>query len=223
MMGKNKFFNQFLRWQQRSLMMLLVSLMLFPFGSANAQSGRKIPKTPTKPPETTTPKEPPPSHNASPSPTKAPQLAVLVTFQLQTFNSEIYSRYVAQGCLERLHRALAVKGQSGREMNRKEAADFAKASAEVYVLWFELESDAFNSASASRNDISSMYVNYVLYAPNTGKLLSSGHVYQNQRGGLTRQLPQNLMTAEYLLRRTGSELADRVFKVLNLPLPPERF
>lgn len=204
----------------RSIQILSLSLLLLIQYSAIAQSGRKIPKTPAKPPETSQPKEPQEeSKPAKPQSTES-QLKLMVVYQLQTiFNSHYYSDLVAKGCLDRLQKSLSAGVQFGKEMNRKEASDFAKASSEVYVVWFELASDSFG-ASTNRENLQSMYVNFTLFVPTTGKTLTSGHIYQNQRGVLTGRLPQNSVTAEYTLRRAGSDLADRILKSLNLPVPP---
>jgi hypothetical protein len=211
----------FLSVSTRSILILSFGLLLLFHSSANAQSGRKIPKTPPKPPETSQPKEPPSEESKPAKPqSNEPQTKLMVVYQLQTiYNSTYYSDIVAKGCLDRLQKSLSAGVQFGKEMNRKEASDFAKASSEVYVVWFELESDSFG-ATSNRDSLQSLYVNFILYAPQTGKTQTSGHIYQNQRGVLTGRLPQNSVTAEYTLRRAGSDLADRILKSLNLPVPP---
>jgi hypothetical protein len=207
-----------------SLIILILSLGIVFGSNAHAQSGRKIPKPTNKPLEPVQPKATPPEESKPAKPqNKEPQIKIMVVFQQQSiYNPRIYSDFVAAGCLDRLQKSLSASGQFGREMNRKEASDFAKASSEVYVVWFELESDAFASGSTGsrRDDFQSMYVNFTLFAPVTGKSQTSGHIYQNQGGVLSRPVPQNAMTAEYILRKAGSDLADRILKTLNLPLPP---
>jgi hypothetical protein len=209
--------------QARSFILINLSLLFMFTAIANAQSGRKIPKTPPKPPETSQPKETPPEENKpAKEQTKEPQTKIVVVYQLQSiYNSHYYSDFVAHGCLDRLQKSLSASVSFGREMNRKEATDLAKASSDVYVVWFQLESDSFGpDTNTGRENIQSMYVNYSLFAPTTGKSQTSGHVYQNQRGVLSRPLPQNSISAEYLLRKAGNELADRILKSMNLPVPP---
>src|ERR1051325_6906580 len=191
-------------------MMIGLSLLIITASTAGAQSGRKIPKTPPKPPESTQPKDPPPDETKpAPEQKKDSSVPIMVAFQQDPFyNTRYYSGLVAQSCLERLQKAGGVSPRGGTEMNRKEASDAAKASADVAVLWFQIESDSIDPGynDPRRSNTQSLYVNYVLYAPATGKAMSSGHIYQNQRGMLTRPLPQGAIAAEYTLRRAGGDL-----------------
>jgi hypothetical protein len=189
---------------------------------ANAQSGRRLPKLPPKPVETKPPKEPPVEETtASSAKEKLPLVSVLVTYQYDTFmGSQYLINAVLDGCLGRLQKAMGVSARFGKEMNRKEASDIAKASADTYVVWFELKSENFGPDDG-RNSARSYYVSYIVYAHTTGKSKTAGHVYQRQRGALP--LPSTNAGADYNLRRAGQELADRVLGALNLPLPPDRY
>jgi hypothetical protein len=198
------------------------SLLIFLPSTANAQSGRRLPKLPPKPTETTPPKEIPAEESklAKPQENK-PLVSVLVVYQLyNVMSSQYLTNAVLDGCLERLQKAMGLTARFGKEMNRKEASEAAKKSSDTYVLWLQLESESFGQ-DTGRNSAQSYYVNYVLYSPGTDKSKSSGHVYQRQRG--VGQIPQGDITAEYALKRAGRELADRVLGALNLPLPPERY
>jgi hypothetical protein len=190
--------------------------------AANAQSGRRLPKLPPKPVETKPPKEPPAEETtAASAKEKLPPVSVIVTYQYDSFMGSHYLvNSVLDGCLGRLQKAMGVSARFGNEMNRKEASDIAKASADTYVVWFELKSENFGPDDG-RNSARSYYVSYIVYAHTTGKSKTAGHVYQRQRGSLP--LPSTNAGADYNLRRAGQELADRVLGALNLPLPPDRY
>jgi hypothetical protein len=204
---------------------LCLSLLLLIGSIATGQSGRRLPKLPPKPVETTPPKEPTPEENQPAKPqNKEPLIPVIVAHQLPNImSSHMLTNAVIEGCLERLQKSTGLRAQFGREMNRKEASDLAKASADTYVLWLQLESDSFYSdrSNTGRNDVQSYYVNYVLYTPGTGKNRTQGHVYQRQRGVLP--IPRGGLAGEYTLKLAGRDLADKVLNALNLPLPPDRY
>jgi hypothetical protein len=199
-----------------------LSLTALLASQANAQSGRRLPKLPPKPAETKPPKEPPTEEtDAAKTQEKLPTVSVLVTYQYDTFmGSHRLTNAVLDGCLGRLQKALGVSARFGKETNRKEASDIAKASADTFVVWFELKSENFGS-DGSRNNPQSYYVSYMVFAHTTGKNKTAGNVYQRQRGALP--VPRTDIGAEYNLKRAGQEMADRVLGALNLPLPPDRY
>lgn len=204
------------------VLLFCLSLTVLLASQAIAQSGRRLPKLPPKPTETKPPKEPPAEENTTTkAQEKLPPVSVLVTYQYDNFMGSTYMvNAVIDGCLGRLQKAMGVKAQFGKNMNRKEASDFAKASADTFVVWFELKSENFGPDDG-RNSPQSYYVSYIVFAHSTGKSKSAGHVYQRQRGALP--LPSTNAGADYNLRRAGQELADRVLGALNLPLPPDRY
>lgn len=201
---------------------LCLSLLLLMASLTTAQSGRRLPKLPPKPQESTTPKETTSEEDKPTKPeNKEPLFHITVVYQLATvMSSHILTQAVIQGCLDRLQKSPVLKSQYGNEMNRKEASDAAKNSANTYVLWVQLETDSFGP-DTGRNSAQAYYVNYVLFTPVTGKGKSSGHVYQRQSG--LGSIPRGDITGEYALRRAGHDLADRVLGSLNLPLPPDRY
>jgi hypothetical protein len=207
----------------RLVFIFCLSLTILLASQANAQSGRRLPKLPPKPTETTPPKEQPPAEETTAAKTreKLPLVSVLVTYQYDNFmGSHMLTNAVLDGCLGRLQKAMGVSAKFGRDMNRKEASDAAKASADTFVVWFELKSENFGPDDG-RNSARSYYVSYIVFAHSTGKSKTSGHVYQRQRG--TMPLPRTDIGADYNLRRAGQEMADRVLGALNLPLPPDRY
>jgi hypothetical protein len=108
-------------------------------------------------------------------------------------------------------------------MNRKEASDLAKGSTDSYVLWFELRSDRGNYTSDDPRYASELYVDYSLYVPGTGKIRTSGHVYQRRVGAIGSPVPLpptiGRGPVESQLEQAGRETADRVMAALNIPSP----
>jgi hypothetical protein len=213
-------------------LLLCMMLILSAASLVNAQSGRKISKRPPAPAtQTTTPSEPPippptaPSTTPSTAPNTKPAIPVLVTRYLPNFNSSnIYTDIVIDGFMARMASAKGVSVQVGKEVNRKQASDAAKASADGYVVWIQLQVDMVDAerAGIGANNPAYLYVDYVVFTPGTGKQKSSGHVYQrpNALGNGPLPLPRTNSAAEYMLRKAGEETAGRVLDALDLNAPP---
>ena len=206
---------------RRSVSLLLFALLFVTAASfAQAQSGRRIPKQPGST-ERNSPSEPEPPPAQQPTPKEtAPLLPILAVKNLQTVgSSSIFTDIALGGCLEELKQSTAVEVSSGKDKNRKEASDYAKASKDTYVVLIQLESDTFDTMGGNPR---SFYVSYVAFAPGTGKVKTQGHIYQGQsRGPVGLPIPRSTASIEYELRRCGREAADRVLDALNIA-PPRR-
>jgi hypothetical protein len=199
---------------------------LFALGAAVAaggQSGRRIPKKPDSPdPRPSAQPEPP----APAEPKDEKQRTPILVVKNLPFagTSAMPSNIVMDGFMERMQASSAVKVRPGKDMNRKEASDYAKSSADTYVVLIQLDVDPAysNRDRMGYVDPASLYVDYVVYTPGTGKTKSSGHVYQRRgvTGGspLPVPVPRTTAGAEYSLRYAGRETADRVLDALGLPL-----
>ncbi|HSB11371.1 MAG TPA: hypothetical protein VLM38_17925 [Blastocatellia bacterium] len=190
----------------------------------SGQSGRKPVKRPESPDPLPPKQEEPP---IKPSERSANQIPVKVVWYLQHINSSsILAGIVQDGCLERLAQTKSVFATPGRDMNRKEASDMAKASSDTYVLWFELELDVVDTedarVTAGPANAQYYYVNFEVFAPGTGKHKTSGHIYQRPRGPGGVPMPRTNSTAEFSLRYAGREMADRLLDTLNVPRPSGR-
>jgi hypothetical protein len=203
---------------RRSVSFLLFALLLVTAASfAQAQSGRRVPKQPGST-ERNSPSQPePPVQQPTPTET-APRLPILAVKNLQTVgSSSIFTDIALGGCLEELKQSPAVEVSSGKDKNRKEASDYAKASKDTYVVLIQLESDTFDTMGGNPR---SFYVSYVVFAPGTGKVKTQGHIYQGQsRGPVGVPIPRSTASIEYELRRCGREAADRVLDALNIAQP----
>jgi hypothetical protein len=217
----------FVRRSGRRLAALVLCALLLSAaaGMAAAQSGRKPPKRPTSPdPLPPTPSEPPIKQPEARD--QKPKIPVVIVKYLPNINSSsIYSNVVIEGCARRLNDSAAVEVRAGKEMNRKQASDYAKSTEDVYVVWIQLQADVadMDRASIGYVDPRYLYVDYIVFAPGTGKQKTSGHVYQRSRRMGGARLPGNSPSvAEYELREAGRETADRVFDALGLARPPGR-
>ena len=208
----------------RVVALLVGALLLLNGTVSRAQSGRRIPKRPTTA-DPTQPKETePPVEKPEEKKPEKPALTILLARHMAdiVFSSDIYLNIVADGFLERVSKMRNIKVDPGsRDMNRKQAYDAAKAATDRYVVWFQLVSD--NLSSMPQSDYSyaySLYIDYAIFTPGTGKTKSSGHVYQRTRSVGPVGMPLPGRTAvEYNLRYAGQELADRVLGSLDLDSP----
>lgn len=205
---------------RRPVSLLFIALLLVTAASfAQAQSGRRIPKQPTST-DTNPPSQPEPPTQSTPTET-APRLPILAIKNLQSVGvSSILANTALEGCLEELKQSTAVQVSSGKDKNRKEASDYAKASKDTYVVLIQLETDAAGSVGVMGGDPRSLYVSYIAFAPGTGKIKTQGHVYQGRsRGPVGVPVPGSTASIDYELRRCGREAADRVLDALNLGRP----
>ncbi len=82
------------------------------------------------------------------------------------------------------------------------------------------------SASAGSSQYVELEVDYVVFAPGTAKVLTSGRTYENsyRKGPVSVGRPRGTTLPSYresALRRAGEEAADRILKSLHLSDPPK--
>jgi hypothetical protein len=202
---------------KRSIALVAVSLVVFAT-AAQAQSGRRLPNRNEPPPNTA-----PPAQVESvekPSSEKPAKMQIMVVrYQSDGAFSTFYSDLVQRGCLERLKADSSATVIAGRDMNRKEATDYAKNSTDTYVLWLEWDYDRFNGGRVEQGS----FVQYYLYVPGTGKAKTSGRVYQGDYrprvGGVGLPIPNGAASVEYALKECGKEIARRIIDSLGIGRP----
>lgn len=144
--------------------------------SAAAQSGRRAPKsTPAAAP---TPEPSPTPVAASKLPKPVLQFVVGLD-RYDSFSSISISTYdaVLRSCAQRLDESPAVTvEQVGRSLSRGEAINRAKAEKSAYVVWLRVREDDMS------NNPNSVYIEYVVFAPTTSKVVSTGSAYPRRRG-----------------------------------------
>lgn len=193
---------------------------------AEGQSGRRVPKRPSSPDPLPPAQSEPPINPPSSENSGKGAIPVLIAMHLPDIGSSaIYGRVVVDGFIERTRKNSNIKVRTGKELNRKEAIDAAKESKDTYVVWFQLQQDVVDTEHPSTSVIGgnplSLYVDYYVYEPGTGKTKASGHVYQRTNRGVGGvPIPRTTGVAEYSLRYAGVELAERVLDTLNLLTTP---
>jgi hypothetical protein len=193
--------------------------------AAYTQSGRRQ----TKP----EPAAPIPSPTPEPTPkpkteAKEPELFFFVgadRSRSYSFYPSSYYDAVLSGCSEVLrHYSSAQVDVTDRELSRGEAIKKAKDSANTYTVLLELQEDAM-SRSPGNSQYDQIQLEYVVFAPGTAKIVTSGRTYQNANrkgpvvigptgGGSTSGLYR-----EVLLKRAGEEAGDRILRALHLIVP----
>lgn len=220
-MREQSFFGPAITARRFSALVLSVFILVSAGASVQAQSGRRPPKQPS----TADPKPPPqPEPLVQPSRTeKTPRLPILAVKDMHNVGiSSIYSSIALDGCLEELKLSPAVEVSSGKDKTRKEASDYAKAS-NIYVVLIQLEQEISGRSDATGGDPRTLFVSYLLFTPGTGKLKTSGRIYQGAgRVSIGAPVPNTRAIVDYELKRCGRDAADRVLSALDLARPQRR-
>jgi hypothetical protein len=199
---------------QRCAILLLFACCAF---SVQAQSGRRQVKPPPVAPVPT------PTPEATPTPKQEAKKNELLFSIGADQNSSYqplplgYYDAVLQGCAARLRaRSSAAVEVSQRDVNRGEAIKKAKSETKAYIVWLNL---TFDAMARSYDDL---VLEFIVYAPETAKIVTSGHSYlRGQRAGPitvdpnARRSTSGLYRQE-LLKRAGEDAGDRIIKALHL-------
>lgn len=198
--------------------------------AALAQSGRRQPKREeVKPIEVSTPT---PTPAPTPEPLPKTKLLVLTSGSFSMDVSSRVTELVQQVFGQRLRESGAFDvSADSRNANRGEANKRAKAETERYVVWAELRSNNFggNPMGLGRARAEDFRIEYMVLAPATGKLKSSGSVYLRQvRGtiggvgvgvGVPSCYPATY-ASDYGFVVGAVEAANRVMGAFDVPPPP---
>ena len=199
---------------------LLLALMTVLAVSVSAQSGRKAPKSKTAPP---------PEPESVPAPIKPTEkekarltFIVGIDRDLSFVSIPVYfSEGVLRACADRLDAGPSVDVDvSPREVNRGEAVKRAKAEKEAYVVLLNLRSDSMNSSSGvSYQDI---YLEYVVFTPQTGKVATSGRTYQRSVGRVIGVPGTSSAAVEYALKDAARAAAERILDAMSSRISEDR-
>ena len=199
------------------ILFLFICLAVVGLGSitVQAQSGRRQNKTPDLAPVPTPTPEPTPQ--AKPKP-KDSDLGFLLGVDRSTTYMNFYGAdydAIVRGCGDKLR-----DGSSGfvdvasQDLNRSDAIKKAKAEKTVYVVLLSLQTSQMSANSS--NDIE---VEYVVFAPITGKIATSGRTYPNARRAGPVVVGPSSTSGRYrdqLLRMAGEDAGERILKSLHL-------
>lgn len=185
--------------------------------SAQGQSGRRQQKAPPAAPVPTPTPEPTPE----PKETKKADLGFLIAAsKFNTYESYPGAYYTAAmyGCSEKLRTGSSADvNVVENDMNRGEAIKKAKGETTTYVVLLTLVLDQMYAQSF--NDLE---LEYVVFAPKTGKVVTSGRTYLNvnRKGplivGPSRRGATGVMMREQLLKYAGEDAGERILKAMSL-------
>lgn len=216
-----------IRLNASSLPVIAFFLILLLISTAQAQSGRRLPKGSSPQPE---PPAEPEKKPAQPQTPLQPQMHVLVVSDISmSLNFSVpFPERVQQWVAQRLRDSSALEVAVGDRANRSEAVKRAKASTEGFVIFLQVEESGFSPAMSrtGRSNLEDVTISYSVLSPVTGKSKSSGVVYLNQRStigiGRGRTGPlcyPGVRGNEYTLLIASLEVADRIMNALNVAAP----
>jgi len=211
---------KFLRRTTAVSLLLLLSAFV-----VEAQSGRRQTKPPTAAPVPT------PTPEATPSP-KAQQKEPDIFFYIGVDRNHTYSYYpssfydaVLSGCAETLRNGSSAGiDVTQNDLPRGEAIKKSKASTNTYTVLLQLSDQTMGGVSSSQRS-DEIELEYVVFAPGTAKVLTSGRTFQNgaRKGpvvvGPTGGGPTSGLYREALLRRAGQDAGERILHALHLNVP----
>ena len=218
------------RGQRHFALILCVGAALLVSSQAEAQSGRRPPKR-TGSEGVQKPTEPAPPIKQEEKQPEKERTPVMIVKSNSMFGIYYAADYVVEGCAARLKQSSALQVEKNpSDMNRKQASDAAKASANRYVVFLEMSSDRsrYNPNRTGQEYVEDMIIEYTVFTPGTGKVKISGRVYQMRpRGGVggvgvPLPVPSGPATAEYSLKQAGRDVADRVVDSLTAIVAPPR-
>ena len=193
-------------------------LLIFSAYTTQAQSGRRQSNPPPSAPVPTPTPEPTPVPKKQ---SDEPGVGLLLTmYQHDSFaNYPLrFADVVLSSCAERLRRSVTVDVNQN-DVNRGEAAKKAKDETKSFVVWLQLANSTMGSSS--NNSYSDLEIEYYVFAPVTGKVVTSGRTYQggNRKGPVTvGGVPRtnNSVYTEQLLSYAAEDAADRILDALHL-------
>lgn len=134
----------------------------------------------------------------------------------------VYYDAAVRGCADRLRkRSSADIDVAQQDMSRGDAIKKAKSDTKTYVVLIGL---SYDSMARSQDDVT---VDFVVFAPETAKVVTSGRSYLNssRAGPLVVGPPSRgggPLYREQLFRIAGEDAADRILKAMKLgtiPIP----
>jgi len=183
---------------------------------ATAQSGRHVRKS--NPVPAATP-EPEPSPVTTAEKSKPRMRLILGVDQPDSFSSVSLNTVsgVRRACAQGLEEPGWAKVEVvPRAMTRSEAVNRAKSEKDTYVVWLRIRDDTMGSRQGGTE--SNAYLEYMVLAPTTGKAVTSGSTYPQQRRGIVLD-PRTTVEGDYYLNRAAREAADRILSKLRARLP----
>jgi hypothetical protein len=209
------------RSRKLQFIFLLALSLLLP-SAAHAQSGRRSTRESSKTPPTTPSVSGPKPVEKKPDTAQRLQLLVGINGNA-VFATVPYYLYdtVLDNCIRRLGEAEIVFATSaGNRMARGDAIKAAKLEKSRYVVLLDIGDEYADAGKQVKNGQNELYVDYVIFEPQTGKVKQSGRahqrIYQTGRGGVLSPKKNSPIYSEYALRQAAREAADRVLAAFDI-------
>jgi hypothetical protein len=109
-------------------------------------------------------------------------------------------------------------------MNRGEAIKLVKSQKDAYVALLDLRTEGLGSGSISSDSYDEILIDYVVFAPETAKIITSGRTYQRayRKGPIVvgpRRGRTSPIYAEQMLSQAARDAAERILSALHLVIP----
>jgi hypothetical protein len=175
-----------------------------------AQSGRRARKPERAPAPTA---EPTPSPTPTPTAKPDPKFTFILGLdKYGDFSRVSLSTYsgVLRSFADRLDDSWLVKTEiSSSDMSWGNAVRRAKAEKEAYVVWIQVRSASFGSASEINGDPNNVYIEYKVLEPTTAKQVTSGSTFpEAYRKG--PRIPNSPSSGDYYLNQAARGAAERI-------------
>jgi hypothetical protein len=133
---------------------------------------------------------------------------------------------VLDNCIRRLGEADIVMPTSvGSDFNRAAAIKAAKQETVRYVVLLNLGSEYADAGRQVKNGQDELYVDYVMFEPETAKVKASGrthqHIYQTGRGGISLPSKNSPIYSEYAIKQAAIEAANRILGAFDIKVRGE--
>lgn len=184
-----------------------------------AQSGRQVKKsTPLPPVPTPEPEATPKLKPENPQPT--------ITFIVGLDRYADFSRVsltaysgVLRNCADRLNDSSSVRAQlASDDLSRADAVRKAKAEKEAHVVWMQLRADNLRGQTGVDDDPYNVYIQYAVFAPTTGKQITSGNVYPDAYRNKRIRVPSSTTNEDYYLNQAARGAAEKILDHFKLPV-----
>jgi hypothetical protein len=200
-----------------SVTVFLALLVTCALGIA-AQSGRRAPKSP---PATA----PVPLPEATPTPVATseqpkPVLHIVVGIdRYDNYSSISIGTYddVLRSCAQRLDEPQTVTvEQIQRPLSRYEASKRAKEEKNSYVVWLRVREDEMSSSTTGTAN--NVYIEYVVFAPITAKVVSSGSAYPRKKGIIPSSKTSGINGDREVIEAART-VANKILSALQMHIP----
>jgi hypothetical protein len=205
---------------------IALSILAICAAAAVAQSGRKTTggsTTTTVAPSVSGPKP----IEKKPEVSKRIQLLV-GTDKHQAFASLPFYLYdtVLDNCIRRLGEAdIVMPTSAGGDFDRAAAIKAAKQETARYVVLLNLGSEYADAGKQVKNGQDELYVDFVMFEPETAKIKASGrahqHIYQTGRGGIGLPTKNGPVYSDYAVKQAAIEIANRILAVFDIKIRGE--